>query len=44
MPLPGRLSGSHSVHYWVIVSVGLCGISIFRYLPAEGVCVCVCVC
>lgn len=41
MPLPGRLSGSHSLHYWVIVSLGLCGITIFHYLP-PSVCVCVC--
>lgn len=31
MPLPRRLSGSRSVRYWVIVSLGVCRISIFHY-------------
>lgn len=43
MPLHRRLSGSRSLRYWVIVSLGVCGVSIFHYPPGRGVEVCVCV-
>lgn len=32
MPLPRRLSGSCSTHYWLIVSLVMCGVAVFCYL------------
>lgn len=36
MPLPRRLSGSRSICYWVIVSDGVCGGSVFSTIGPPG--------